>query len=54
MANSSSETTPLDRAKLLDVLAAMDEWLGNSEGLMIEDVIEWRDLLAVALGKDKW
>lgn len=33
------------------VLASMDEWLGNSEGLMIEDVIDWREQLAAALGK---
>lgn len=31
-------------------LAAIDEWLGNRDGLMIEDVIEWRKLLADAIG----
>jgi len=36
---------------LLELLALMDEWLGNEDGLMIEDVIKWRDRLASALGK---
>ena len=35
---------------VLPVLASMDEWLSNSEGLMIEDVVEWRDGLRVAIG----
>jgi len=36
-----------DRARA--VLASMNEWLGNSEGLMIEDVVAWRDDLEAAL-----
>jgi len=38
-------------APALRVLASMDEWLGNKEGLMIEDVIEWREALASALSQ---
>lgn len=41
----------MNEAELLALLASMDEWLGNSEGLMIEDVIEWREMLAKAIGK---
>lgn len=37
-------------AALKALLASFDEWLGNDEGLMITDVIEWRDMLAKALG----
>ena len=40
-----------DVAAALEVLADIDAWLGNSEGLMIEDVVEWRDKLAAALGQ---
>lgn len=40
------------RAPAEALLASMDEWLGNSEGLMIEDVVQWRDQLAAALGKE--
>ena len=36
---------------LAALLLAMDEWLGNEEGLMIEDVIAWREQLAVAIGQ---
>lgn len=32
------------------VLDAMNEWLSNSDGLTIEDVIEWRNYLVAALG----
>ena len=45
----------LDRdAQLRRVLAKMDEWLGNSDGLMIEDVVEWRNALAAAIGLPEW
>lgn len=40
--------------RLLSLLASIDEWLGNSDGLMLEDVIEWRDQLGKALGKPEW
>jgi hypothetical protein len=38
-------------AALQDLMASMNEWLGNSEGLLIEDVVEWRDRLAAALSR---
>src|SRR6266850_1271337 len=40
-----------ERHMLLDLLGSIDTWLGNGEGLLIEDVIAWRDRLAAALGK---
>src|SRR5579872_6298732 len=43
-------------AEILRVLDSIDEWLGNSEGLMTEDVIAWREALAKPLGRrpDSW
>ena len=41
-------------SKLLQLLADLDEWLGNEDGLMIEDIIDWRNQLADALGKPTW
>jgi hypothetical protein len=41
----------MNEEELLALLASMDEWLSNSEGLLIEDIIEWRDRLAKAIGK---
>lgn len=40
----------VDVEKLTALLADMDEWLGNEDGLMIEDVVEWREQLAAAMG----
>lgn len=37
------------RQALEALLASFDAWLGNSEGLMIEDVVAWREQLAAAL-----
>ena len=34
---------------LADLFASMNGWLSNSDGLMIEDVIDWRNQLAHAL-----
>jgi hypothetical protein len=41
----------VNESSLCVLLASMDEWLGNEDGLMIEDIIGWRDRLALALGK---
>lgn len=41
-----------DEKQLLELLALIDEWLGNSEPLMIDDIVEWREKLAAALGKE--
>ncbi len=38
------------RTALEALLASFDEWLGNSDGLMLEDVIAWREQLASAIG----
>ena len=46
--------TDTDRRALLALLAEIDEWLGNCEGLDTCDVIEWRDKLAAALGRQLW
>lgn len=44
-------TPPLqDDVKAFAVLRSMEEWLSNSDGLMIEDVVEWRDGLVAAFG----
>lgn len=41
-------------AAFLALMASMDAWLGNEDGLMIEDVVDWRNQLAAALGKKKY
>jgi hypothetical protein len=40
--------TLLEKAQA--VLASMNEWLGNDDGLMIDDIVEWRDQLASGVG----
>ena len=42
---------PVDVNALIALLLSMDDWLGNSEGLMIEDVVDWREQLAKGLGR---
>lgn len=46
-----TEPKPCDRSALLALLALIDEWLGNSEDLLIDDVVAWREHLAAALGQ---
>ena len=35
---------------LIALLVDIDAWLGNGDGLMIEDVVDWREQLAKGLG----
>ena len=49
--SDTNDTAIVSISQLLALLADMDEWLHNDEGIMNEDIIEWRDRLAVALGK---
>jgi len=46
-----SRTSTSDRtiARLRALLASINDWLGNEEGLLIEDVVQWRDQLEAAL-----
>ena len=49
-AQSAAMLSPSQVAELQALLWSMDTWLSNDEGLMNEDVIEWREQLARALG----
>jgi hypothetical protein len=52
MEHLERQPTEQERAEgLLNLLASIDEWLGNGNGLMNEDIILWRDMLAKALDK---
>lgn len=37
---------------LAALLGSFDEWLGNSEELMTDDIIDWREQLAIAIGAE--
>lgn len=47
-----AEADAVQRAPFVSLLADIDEWLGNRDGLMIEDVIRWREKLATAIGAE--
>jgi len=46
----SSPSQVVDINALIALLADIDAWLGNEDGLMIEDVEDWREQLAKGLG----